>query len=487
MRLLLVSTYELGHQPLQIATAAAELAAAGHEVRCWDVAVQQWDQEAWDLVSQSDGVAFSVPMHTAMRLGLSLAKDIHTRHPDLPLCLYGIYAAAAKSASDAAGVETLIAGEYSEGLLRWADSLSLAKRPPGSVTISTSPRRGKKPALPARHLLPPLDRYATMRFGARDHLVGYVEASRGCRHHCRHCPIPAVYDGRTQISRVDELLADVESLVAAGASHISFGDPDFFNGPAHACRVVEALHGSFPSLTFDCTIKVEHILKERRRIPALAKAGCLFVVSALESAHDPTLVRLAKDHTVADAAAAASILAEAGIDMRPSWLPFTPWTTASHLADMMDFVAANNLADSTDLVQYSIRLLLPDGAALLDDPIVADSITGYDAEALGWRWASPDPEMDRLAASLAALAEEAASCGSDLAEAWEQVRSRIAEAAGRPDSGKAAGLRFRDEEQIPHMTEAWFCCAEPTQDQRSLLATRAASAPGCGPMLRECA
>jgi len=41
--------------------------------------------------------------------------------------------------------------------------------------------------------------------------------------------------------------------VAAGATHITFGDPDFLNGPGHALKVVRAAHAEFPRLTFDFT------------------------------------------------------------------------------------------------------------------------------------------------------------------------------------------------------------------------------------------
>ena len=73
MRLLLVSTYELGHQPIHLASPAGSLRRAGHDVRCLDVSVQPWDAAA---VEWADAVAFSVPMHTAMRLALPLAAAV---------------------------------------------------------------------------------------------------------------------------------------------------------------------------------------------------------------------------------------------------------------------------------------------------------------------------------------------------------------------------------------------------------------------------
>ena len=42
------------------------------------------------------------------------------------------------------------------------------------------------------------------------------------------------------------VLADIRQQVAAGAQHITFGDPDFFNGPGHAIAIVEALARGIP-------------------------------------------------------------------------------------------------------------------------------------------------------------------------------------------------------------------------------------------------
>src|SRR4051794_33437470 len=221
MRLLLVSTYELGHQPLHLAVPAGVLRARGHDVRCVDLAVDQWDPSLLDGI---DKVAISVPMHTATRLAQQLRGDI-----DVPVVEYGLYGTPP------------FRGEYLAPLVEWVDG-----RPFDGAT-----------ALPARDLLPPLDRYARLAVGEVTKLAGAVEAGRGCISRCRHCPVPAVSDGRTKIVAVDDVLADVAQLVDLGAEHVSFADPDFLSGPHHARRVVDAVHGAFPSLTFDVTTKVE--------------------------------------------------------------------------------------------------------------------------------------------------------------------------------------------------------------------------------------
>ena len=89
MRVLLISTYELGHQPLHVASPAAALRRAGHKVRCLDLSVQPWDPGALEW---TEAVGFSVPMHTAMRLALSAARRVRREHPGLPICFYGLYA-----------------------------------------------------------------------------------------------------------------------------------------------------------------------------------------------------------------------------------------------------------------------------------------------------------------------------------------------------------------------------------------------------------
>ncbi len=445
MRMLLVSTYELGHQPLHVASPAAALAAGGHDVRTLDLAVETWDLEA---LTWADAVAVSVPMHTAMRLATRWVEVVRALHPDLPVCLYGLYAPTARAGL----AHRLIAGEYEPALLAWAAELSAELSPMGppepvSVELGRSPFRA-----PSREGLPPLDRYARLALGDERRLAGYVEASHGCLHRCRHCPVPVVYDGRLRIVAEDVVLADAEAQVAAGARHITFGDPDFLNGPQHSLRVVRRLHERFPEVTFDCTAKVDHILAHADLWPELAAAGCLFVVSAFESVNDVILARLDKGHTTAQAAEVVRLLRRHGIEVRPSFLPFTPWTSLDDLVALVDFVAVHDLAANVEPVQYTIRLLLPQGSLLLED--LAGRLGPYDPERLTWTWTSADPAVDRLQRDLVALVERLA--GEPLPATYGRVRAAIYEAAGRealmPDLVPLAAGDAR-----PRLTEPWFC------------------------------
>lgn len=434
VRVLLVSTYELGHQPLHVASPAGLLRRRGHDVRCIDLAVEQWDPA---LVDDADAVAVSVPMHTATRLAVDVAASVGGR---VPTCAYGLYAPAAAPAFDRA-----IAGEYEPALVAWVEG--------GGEGLSTHLGR-ERFGLPARDLLPPLDRYARLAVDGEERLVAAVEASHGCSSRCRHCPVPAVYDGRLRVVQDDAVLADVEQVVALGARHVTFADPDFLNGVHHSLRVVRAMHERWPWLTFDVTTKIELILRHRDVWRELAAAGCLFVTTALECVDDDVLARLDKGHTAADAAEAIGVLRAAGIEPRPSLLPFTPWTTLESLVELVDFVVTHDLAAGIDPVHWTIRLLLPPRSLLLADVEVGP----YDAGLLAHRWSSP---LDDLQAELASLVAPAGAASP--VETFRRVAAVIRGAAGLdPDIGP-----LHDERDRPHLTEAWFCCAEPTSDQRA--------------------
>jgi radical SAM superfamily enzyme YgiQ (UPF0313 family) len=462
MKVLLVSTYELGHQPLNLASPAAALAAAGHDVRTLDTSVEPWDPE---LVAWADAVAFSVPMHTAMRLALRGAAAVRAARPQLPICLYGLYATVSGDVTlgPAGLADHAIAGEYEPELVAWVNGLADAA--PASARAVVDLGRHRPAAAPDRHTLPPLERYARLAVGGEERTAGYVEASRGCVHHCRHCPIPVVYGGRLRIVPEDVVLADVEAQVEAGARHITFGDPDFLNGPHHSMRVVAAVHKHWPELTFDCTTKVEHILRHEDLWPELAEAGCLFVVSAFESVNDDILARLDKGHTTAEAAAAVGLLRRHGIEIRPSFLPFTPWTTVADVADLLDFVAALDLVGNVDPVQYTIRLLVPEGS-LLEPILGAEGRLGpYDAGRLSWTWAHPDPAVDALHAELAGLVERAQAAGEPIGRIFLQVRAAVHAAAGRSAPAMFCPEDIGLANDRPRLTEPWFCCAEPTEGQ----------------------
>ena len=454
MRVLLISTYELGHQPLHVASPAAALRRAGHEVRCLDLSVQPWDPGA---LQWAQTVGFSVPMHTAMRLALSAGRRVRREHPGLPICFYGLYATVSRELVARELAARVIAGEYEPALTAWVDELAAprATAPAAGRPIIHLQRGSFDP--PARELLPGLERYARLAVGGEERLVGYVEASHGCVHRCRHCPVPAVYDGRIRVVQAETVLRDVERLAAMGARHITFGDPDFLNGWRHSLAIVRALHERLPELTFDCTTKVEHVLEHADVWDQMAASGCLFVVSALESVNDEILARLDKGHTTAQAVQALDLLREHGIEMRPSFMPFTPWTTPRDVLEIVDFVAAHDLVANVDPVQYTIRLLVPEGSLLLASEDLREHLGPYEAERLTYPWRSADPAADRLQGRLSALVQQSAAAREVTGLTFARIRAAVREATGEADGPEPEAIPIGSSEGRPRLTEPWFC------------------------------
>lgn len=455
VQILLVSTYELGHQPVGLASPAATLRLGGHTVSTLDLAVEPWHPSALEHV---DALAVSVPMHTGMKMALEVARLARSERPELPVALYGLYAAVGAESVLGVLADRLIAGEYEDQLLDWVDSIA-SPEPKRGVSVDIGVRHFD---VPDRSGLPDLDRYARLVWGDEERVVGYVEASRGCRHRCSHCPVPAVYDGRFRITGQAAVLADIQQLVETGARHVTFGDPDFLNAPAYSLGVIEAAHAAFPDLTFDVTVKVEHILLNEALWGRLAAAGVIFVVSAIESLDEEILGYLEKRHTRDDAVRAVEILSDVGIDLHPTWLPFTPWTTAETLVEIVRFLWEQDLAAVTDPVQLSIRLLVPDGSLLVERGYMDGHLAGYDADGLGHLWTPIDPSMDALAQDLAAIAE--AGAGGDDLSCLAEMTEAIAAAAGVDLADTLSGPVTSSSDR-PRLSEPWFCCAEPTDLQ----------------------
>ncbi|HIM55787.1 MAG TPA: radical SAM protein, partial [Candidatus Latescibacteria bacterium] len=273
---------------------------------------------------------------------------------------------------------------------------------------------------------------------------------------CRHCPIPAVYEGRLRIVQREVVLADIDNLVHMGAQHINFGDPDFLNGVKHSLGIVREMRNRHPELSFDFTAKIEHLIQHRDAVMELAALGCIFVVSAVESVDDRILGYLDKGHTRDDVVTALEITRSADVALRPSLLPFTPWTTLSGYLELLEFVQNHDLVYHLDPVQYSIRLLLPPGSRLLDIPEIQPSLGSLVQEDFVYTWQHPDLQVDVLQRRVARVAEEAASSGEDPATTFDRIKKlTLATIFGQPTVAQP-GYRRRSA-RPPHLTEAWFC------------------------------
>ena len=447
---LLVSCYELGRQPVGLAFPLAFLERAGFAPCAVDLAVELLDEAA---VRRARLVALSVPMHTALTIGVRAAERIRALNPDAAMCFYGLYALLNREHLLAQGADAVFGGESEEQLVEAARRLERGEpleSPAAHLARLDFP-------VPSRDNLPPLTRYAHLERDGVRVSAGSVEASRGCLHRCLHCPITPVYGGRFFVVPRAVVLEDIRRQVAFGARHITFVDPDFLNGPRHSLRIAEALHGEFPDFTFDFTAKIEHLIARRALLPRLAALGCAFVVSAVESLSDEVLRNLDKGHTRADVARALDLVRSAGLALRPSLLPFTPWSTLDDYVELVEWVANEDLVECVDPVQLAIRLLIPPGSALLQRSEIRPFLAGLDRGAFTYVWRHPAPRMERLYRTVSGIVHAASHAGEATAGTFRRVRAAAYEAREESAPAEAAATLAERRPVPPRLTEPWFC------------------------------
>jgi radical SAM superfamily enzyme YgiQ (UPF0313 family) len=447
VRALLVSTYDMGRQPFGLASPAAWLKAAGVDVACADVAKERLSEEA---VRGADAVAFFLPMHTATRLSLPVIDRVREMNPGARLIAYGLYAPLNAALLREHGVATVLGGEFEAALV---DAVTGREPLPAGAPAAAAALPRLAFVVPDRTALPPLARYATLQVGDERRTAGYTEASRGCKHHCRHCPIVPVYNGRFRVIPADIVIADVRAQVAAGARHITFGDPDFFNGIRHAVAVIERFGREFRGVSYDVTIKVEHLLRHADLLPVLRETGCAFVTSAVESIDDEVLAKLAKGHTRADFERVVALFDESGLPLAPTFVAFTPWTTLGTYCELLHAIDRLGLVPHVAPIQLAIRLLIPEGSRLLELADVRAQTRGFDPASLTHRWVHEDRRVDRLQQQLAALVGVRMTAPRE--EVFARVWDAAHEAAGLTVPPRTAPIRSRA--TVPYLNEPWYC------------------------------
>jgi radical SAM superfamily enzyme YgiQ (UPF0313 family) len=432
VRIVLLSTYELGHQPFGLASPQAWLTRAGHEVTSVDLAKTPFSEE---LILQADAVAFSLPMHTATRLAIPIIQRVIRLNANARIACYGLYAPLNSELLRGLGVEAILGGEFEQALVSWAngekqpdislDKLTFLKPDRSDLGSSYSKMSGKT--------------------------VAYTEASRGCKHLCRHCPIVPVYQGQFRVVQRDIVLEDIRQQISEGAAHVTFGDPDFFNGPTHAMRIVEMLHAEFPHVTYDATIKIEHLLKHRDLLRPLKDTGCLFVTAAVESLDDTVLAKLEKNHTRRDFFEAVALARDAGLALQPTFLAFTPWTTMENYRDLLRVLRDLDLVESVPSVQLALRLLITSSSRLLELDDIRSIIGPFDQKLLVYPWKHANAEVDSLGARTFRLVDTLQKQGQNRTQIFAAIWSE----AG--DEPLPKNFHLMPRTAVPYLDEPWYC------------------------------
>ncbi len=454
MRIVLISTYELGRQPFGLASPAAWLRREGFAVTQIDLARQTLDEAA---VRAAELIALYLPMHTATRIAVAALPKLRALNPAAQLCAYGLYAPMTAELLRGLGVKTILGGEFERSLLDLARRIAQGDcEEPREPEISLNRLRF---VTPDRRGLPPLEKYAHLTLpDGSTRVVGYTEATRGCKHLCRHCPIVPIYKGAFRVVQSEVVLADIRQQVAAGAQHITFGDPDFFNGPGHGLEIVRALRCESPQVSYDVTIKIEHLLKHAEVLPELRDSGCAFVTSAVESVDDRVLALLDKGHTRAGFVRVAQLFRDLGMFLVPTFVPFTPWMSLGGYEELLLTLIELGLIEQVPPIQLAIRLLIPAGSRLLELRETQEVIGGFDAQALSYRWTNPDPRVDGLQRQVEATVQEASKRKISRSATFEIIWGVLQKAKReRRPLPIPAVPPAQNRATIPYLTEPWYC------------------------------
>ncbi len=439
MNVVLLATYEMGRQPFGLASPAAWLREAGHAVTLADLSVDAFPRDA---IAVAGLIAFFLPMHTATRLAVPVISRTKLLNPSAQLCAFGLYASLNEDLLRKLGVHTVIGGEFEAALVALAAGMP--------VPASVHSLEKLQFRVPDRTGMAPLAQYTGLEILGETRPVGYTESSRGCLHLCRHCPVVPVYQGRFRVVQPEVVISDIRNQVAAGARHITFGDPDFFNGPSHAIRIVESMHREFPLVTYDVTIKIEHLLRHKRLLPILKHTGCAFVTSAVESLDDAVLEKLQKNHTLRDFEQTVALFREHNLALSPTFIAFTPWTTVAGFRHLLHTLARFDLVEGTASVQLALRLLVTANSRLLELDDISSRISGFDARALVHRWTHADPAVDELADSalrtVDALQKKKKSRTDIFLALWNLVSDKPLE-----------NFALMPRTATPYLNEPWYC------------------------------
>jgi radical SAM superfamily enzyme YgiQ (UPF0313 family) len=381
-------------------------------------------------------------MHTATRLALPVIERVKRLNPRARLVGYGLYAPLNSDLLRALGVDAILGGEFEPQLAKLARGEQHSEISLDRIEFIRPDRAGLPDA--AAH-------YAHLHCGEERKPVAYTEASRGCKHLCRHCPVVPVYQGHFRVVQREVVLEDIRHQVAAGARHVTFGDPDFFNGPTHAMKIVDALHAEFPNITYDATIKIEHLLKHRELLRPLRDTGCLFVTTAVESVDDRVLLKLEKNHTRADFYEALALARRADLTLRPTFIAFTPWTTIEGYRDLLNVLAELDLVENVGSVQLALRLLVTSGSRLLELEDVRGIVGPFDPKSLVYPWTHPDPEVDALSRRVFQRVHHLQKHGRDSTAIFREICA-LAGSKPLPDN-----FDLMPRAAIPYLDEPWYC------------------------------
>jgi len=436
LKILLLSFYDLGKQPKIISELHKKLDNGFNQIDIVDYSIEEKNL----TLDNYDVLGIYASMHTA-----SVLAEQYLRDRKLPnkLFVFGLYANVfSEMFSNFQSIHSFDSDEL-ESLLE----------------VQLNPNYSFKHSVPDRTILPSITDYSHIVDGSNNLIAGSVETTYGCKHECTHCPVPIEFKGMFKTFGTEKIITDVTNQVEEGAKHISFNDPDFFNGPKHALKILQLLNEKHPSITYDSTIKVEHILKYPDYFQELKNLNMLFVISAFETTNDHVLNILQKNHSFNDLNKAVELSLENNIDIRPTWMPFSPWTEQNDLISIIKLIENYKLRETVDPIQLTIKLLVPKNSLILKRPEMKEYLLDYDPASFSYAWKYKFPNIDNIQNELFTYVLQHESENE-----YTQYLGLVDILESHTNETLLNSEKY-SQRIVPKLSETWFCCAEPNKIQ----------------------
>ena len=430
MKILLLSFYDLGKQPKIISELHKKLDNGSNQIDVVDYSIEEKNL----TLDNYDVLGIYASMHTA-----SVLAEQYLRDRKLPnkLFVFGLYANVfSEMFSNFQSIHSFDSDEL-ESLLE----------------VQLNPNYSFKHSVPDRTILPSITDYSHIVDGSNNLIAGSVETTYGCKHECTHCPVPIEFKGMFKTFGTEKIITDVTNQVEEGAKHISFNDPDFFNGPKHALKILQLLNEKHPSITYDSTIKVEHILKYPDYFQELKNLNMLFVISAFETTNDHVLNILQKNHSFNDLNKAVELSLENKIDIRPTWMPFSPWTEQNDLISIIKLIENYKLRETVDPIQLTIKLLVPKNSLILKRPEMKEYLLDYDPSSFSYAWKYKFPNIDNIQNELFTYVLQHESENE-----YTQYLGLVDILESHTNETLLISEKY-SQRIVPKLSETWFCCA----------------------------
>jgi anaerobic magnesium-protoporphyrin IX monomethyl ester cyclase len=336
---------------LMTGCAASSLINAGHDATIVD-ATQTSFENAIGMVLKNPPNILAVHAvyfweHTGQLF--DMLAELRNRGYDGIICIFGFFPTLAWEdlLRQVEAIDCVAVGEPEEILVELCDNIVSSRSVRPSPGIAS--RFEGKSILPG--LRPPIAPLDKLPFPARPYLeseeIVSILASRGCYNGCSFCLVPTLDGGRAlwRGRSADNIVAEIEGLVARGKKDFYFVDPNFVgpgaDGKENTLRLAHSLSGL--GISFGMETRANDIAEPL--LQSLCNAGLRRLLLGIESGNSRVLNRFGKRITVAENERAISMIRAVGIEPEIGFIMFDPMSGIEDIGENLAFLKRNSLLD----------------------------------------------------------------------------------------------------------------------------------------------